>query len=262
MSPAAGDVAADPPAAVAERIGALEAPVLLVLDCDGVLAPLVAHADDSVLSPGVRAALVELSREERRATLQPVILSGRSLDGLAQFDFPPGVVVVGSYGNERRGDDGVHLDPDETGRLERIDVAAVAACDAAGEGAWIERKPASVVLHVREADDERGAAALDDLTAAAGEIPGAVVHHGAEVVELMARASDKGAAIDRLRSAERPASVVYLGDDIPDEDAFAVLGDGDLSVKVGSGETVAGVRLEGPEAVVELLEQLVQNSDV
>lgn len=252
----------DPPAEVADRIRSLAVPTLLVFDCDGVLAPLVDHADDSVLSDGVRDALVELSRDDRRGTLQPAILSGRSLEGLAQFDFPAGVAVVGSYGNERRGSDDVTLNPDEVERLERIDVAVIDALETAGDGAWIERKPASVVLHVREADDRSGVAALEQLADAADSVPGAVVHHGADVVELMARASDKGTAIERLRSVERPAAVVYLGDDIPDEDAFAVLGEGDLSVKVGPGETVALLRLDGPDAVVELLAELAQNNEV
>ena len=42
-------------------------------------------------------------------------------------------------------------------------VAAIVAADRAGAGAWVERKPSSVVLHVRQADDTSGAAALLEL---------------------------------------------------------------------------------------------------
>ncbi len=58
-------------------------------------------------------------------------------------------------------------------------------------------------------------------------------HEGSNVLELMTRDADKGTALDALRAEVGPASCVYIGDDVPDEDAFARLGDGDLAVKVG-----------------------------
>ena len=58
---------------------------------------------------------------------------------------------------------------------------------------------------------------------------------------------------EALRAEVGPASCVYIGDDIPDEDAFVRLGEGDLSVKVGDGDTVAERRLADPEAVRSML---------
>ena len=45
----------------------------------------------------------------------------------------------------------------------------------------------------------------------------------------------------------------YAGDDVTDEDAFAVLGAGDLGLKIGQGVTVAGYRVRGPEELAEVL---------
>jgi hypothetical protein len=51
---------------------------------------------------------------------------------------------------------------------------------------------------------------------------------------------------------------------VTDERAFAALDrtSGDLTVKVGDGETVAAQRVPGPEAVVELLELFVDQARV
>jgi trehalose 6-phosphate phosphatase len=52
--------------------------------------------------------------------------------------------------------------------------------------------------------------------------------------------------------------VVYFGDDVTDEFAFRRLGEDDVSVKVGQGETAARHRVDGPEDVAEALRLLVQ----
>lgn len=257
----------DDPREVAAAIAALEPPRLLVCDCDGVLAPLVDHADDSRLLDGVGDLLHRLATSTPwngvADELSVAVLSGRSLAGLAQFDFAPEVIVVGSYGGERRSRDPEPLDASEAQRLDELVAAAEAARALAGDGAWIEHKPASVVLHVRTADPEAGQRAIDSLAEAQPSIDGSTAHHGSNVLELMARPTDKGTALQNLRRDEDAATVIYIGDDVPDEDAFAVLGPDDLSIKVGPGESRAFRRLADPAAVRELLAALadVQNRD-
>ena len=53
-------------------------------------------------------------------------------------------------------------------------------------------------------------------------------------------------------------AVLFAGDDVTDEDAFAALSpaDGDVTVKVGDGETAAGLRVGSPAEVAELLHAL------
>lgn len=259
----------DDPRVVATEIADLEPPVLLVCDCDGVLAPLVDHADDSRLLDGVGDLLHQLASARPGSagtgaeddSLRVAVLSGRSLDGLAQFNFSPGVIVVGSYGGERRNGTPTPLDDTERHRLDALTAAADQACRIAGDGAWVEHKPASVVLHVRTADPVDGRRALESLAAAQSGIAGSAGHHGSNVLELMARPTDKGAALRQLRNDEQAKAVVYLGDDIPDEDAFAVLEAGDLSIKVARGATQAQRRLESPDAVRDLLEHLTSLRD-
>lgn len=237
----------DDPIDLARRATTLARPTLVAYDCDGVLAPIVDHADDSVLLPGITDQLTRL----HELGVAVAIVSGRSLSGLEQFSFPPEIIVIGSHGAERRGRSTTPLDQEESARLRRLDQLARSARDTAGAGAWIEEKPASVVLHVRQAGDERARRALDELTAAASEVEGAHQKPGSGVLELIARTADKGSAIARLCDETSSASCAFLGDDRTDEDAFATLGDGDLTIKVGPGETTATSRLGTPADVLQ-----------
>jgi trehalose 6-phosphate phosphatase len=239
---------------VTRVIANMQRPLLLVFDCDGVLAPLTDHADDSVLTAGVGDDLARLS-EATDVTV--AILSGRSLDGLAQFDFVDAIVVAGSYGGERRGATIQELTSNELSLLDALDAIAVDAADAAGPGAWVERKPTSVVIHVREADPDLGAQAIAEAWVRQATLDGHECHEGSNVLELMARPTDKGQGLTDLRAEFGPAGTVYFGDDVPDEDAFAVLGDGDVSVKVGDGSTAATHRIADAADVAQLLGNLV-----
>ena len=50
--------------------------------------------------------------------------------------------------------------------------------------------------------------------------------------------------------------MVFLGDDVTDEKAFARLRDGDVGVKVGPGPSAAQYRVGSPEDVAEALAYL------
>jgi trehalose-phosphatase len=84
---------------------------------------------------------------------------------------------------------------------------------------------------------------------------------GKEVLELAVTDADKGTALLRLRDDLGAVATVYLGDDRTDEDAFRALSPGDLTVKVGEGETAARYRVADPAAVVRLLETLADAPD-
>lgn len=225
---------------------------LLGFDVDGVLAPIVERAADARLSPGVLESLERLAGWAR-----VVIVSGRSLGDLErQFAFPSGMDVVGSHGLERRGADPIELDDDERYTFDQLHLLGTKAVEAAGRGAWLEEKPASVVVHVREADPAQAERAIDAVSRLAGMISGAQVKHGHMVVELLARTASKGAAIAELRRPGQP--VVFLGDDVTDESVFELLGDGDVSVRVGAGDTAARFRLADPDAVATFLQLVAE----
>ncbi len=236
---------------LADLIAAAGADALLAFDVDGVLAPLVEHADDSRLQPGVGDALERLSQR------QPVtIISGRSLDDLERlFGFASTIEVIGSHGLERRSSGPIALDDDEQYTFDQLELLGQKAVEAAGEGAWLEYKPASVAVHVRTADPVLARPAVDAVARLASMIDGAEVKHGHMVVELLARSTTKGEALAALRADGQ--AVVFLGDDVTDESAFELMtGERDVSVRVGPGDTAARYRIGSPNDVATLLQRL------
>ncbi len=240
----------DDPAELAERVASAPRPVLIGLDVDGVLAPLVDHAHDAALLTGTLDALSAVAILE---DVHVAVVSGRSLDGLTQFGFRPDVIVIGSHGMESRERPMELLTDTELTRLRLLDELTVAAVDRAGTGAWIERKPASVVLHVRQADRALAREALDSLRSHVEHIEGASAKPGNNVLELFTRHTDKGTALVALGARLGTATTVFVGDDITDEDAFACLGTGDTAIKVGDSDTIATHRLRDPAAVLAWL---------
>ena len=225
-------------------------PVLLALDFDGVLAPLVDEPLAARALPGTLALLTELAACDG---VYVALVSGRALADLRMVGQVPAdsdLLLVGSHGAEVDGV-AIELEPVAAQRLAVLH-SAFDAIAAEHPGVHVETKPAGVVLHTRRAT--RGAAATATqaaLTATAG--PGRQVTRGKEVVEVSVVEAGKGLAVERLRESLDVLGVLYVGDDVTDENAFAVLGPADVGIKVGEGATVAAHRLPDPPAVQHLL---------
>lgn len=237
------------PPALADHIRPLLRTSLLTFDVDGVLAPIVEHADDATLTPGVGDDLAALATEACVA-----ILSGRALESLERlFAFPAELHVIGSHGLEIRGTEPPALDEDEQFVFDQLEIIAARGVEAAGDGAWLEYKPASVVLHTRSSDPVLATPAAEAVTNLASMINGAQVKAGSSVVEMLARQASKGDALIGLSATLQRTPIVYFGDDVTDEDAFRAMGDDDISVRVGPGDTAATYRLPDPASVAELI---------
>lgn len=237
--------------------------VLVALDFDGVLAPIVADPEAARPLPAAARALTELAG---RGAVHLALVSGRQLADLRRLaDPPPQALLVGSHGAQvrRPGDgpdsgDALTLGPGERELLVRLG-AELETISTGHPGTVVEHKPAAVVLHTRRADRQVAAAATALALAGPATWPGTHLTSGKEVVELSVIEATKGEALSRLRTElGLPAGsggVLYVGDDVTDERAFAVLDDdsGDVTVKVGPGDTLARHRVDGPPEVAELL---------
>ncbi len=230
-------------------------PVLLAFDFDGVLAPIVDVPSAARALPGSTGLLADLAAVPG---VHVALVSGRALADLhAVTQTPDGsaITLVGSHGAEHGGAGQTVLTDDEADRLARLTVR-LEQIAADRPGARVEHKPTGVVLHTRRAGRADAAAATELALAAAEEVSGHVTP-GKDVVEVAFVETGKGVALQRLRAETGVEAVLYAGDDVTDENAFAVLRDGDLSIKVGDGDTRASHRVAGPADVRQVLRHLV-----
>ena len=165
--------------------------------------------------------------------------------------------LVGSHGGEFRSGEVAGLDDVQRTLLAEV-AAACSDAIAGAEGASIEIKPASVAVHVRRCARDDAARVLDEVNRGAAAWPGIHVTTGKEVVELAVVRLGKGRALDRLRGDTSASAVLFVGDDVTDEDAFRQLQPGDVGVKVGSGGTLARWGVSDPQAVVVLLREVLR----
>ena len=231
------------------------APRLLVaLDFDGVLARIVSVPSDARPLPESAAAIDELVALPGTTV---ALLSGRGRADLAAVSgFGSPVRLIGSHGSEF--DDGsALLDDEQRARLERL-AAELRELVEGEPGVTLEAKPAGVAVHVRNAPPEVGTRVLDAVRAGPAARDGIEATPGKAVLDLSVARMDKGAALDLLREREAADAVLFAGDDVTDETAFARLRPGDVGVKVGPGDTAAQHRVDEPSDITTLLRQLVE----
>lgn len=240
------------PGGLVQALGELAATrrLLVALDFDGTLAPEVDDPERARAIPEARAAvLMLLAAPDTRVAL----VSGRALASLERVaELPDSVLLVGSHGIELRLDTPETRLSLDTAELRQVGELRRVLDEVAGsvDRVWVEPKPAGFALHTRLATDADGRTAhLAALTRTARELPALTVRHGKNVLEFSVRSTTKGEAIGHLREYTAATAVFYAGDDVTDEDAFAALGTGDLGLKSGPGETIAGFRVAGPTAV-------------
>jgi trehalose 6-phosphate phosphatase len=240
----------------ADLVSALEgaaatARLLVASDFDGTLAPIVSNPVDARPLPHAADALLALAGLPSTFV---ALVSGRALSTLRELSsMSPPVHLIGSHGAEF---DTGFAQPIDRELLERI-TADLTAIASSRPGVTVESKPASVALHVRNASAADGADALDAARAAAPDWD-AELTEGKAVLEFAVISTDKGEAIDIIRDRDDATAVVYFGDDVTDEKAFRRMRDGDVAVKVGPGDTLAGYRVESPEDVATALEYLME----
>jgi trehalose 6-phosphate phosphatase len=199
-----------------ERLASSPGHAALVLDFDGVLAPIVPVPDDAYLPSETRR---ELERLAGRYGLVAVV-SGRDGDDVQRRVAVDGVVCVGSHGLE--------LDPG-------VDRWRTPVRDFASRTDWphTELKAASVSFHFRNARDERAARAELERVAAEAERAGLRARFGRKLLEVLPPLdANKGTAIRRLLSEHDLRRALVAGDDTTDLDAFHAVDQLELAVRV------------------------------
>lgn len=240
--------------------------LLVALDFDGTLAPLIDDPMAARMSPDARAAVEALAQAPATTV---ALVSGRTLRDLrviAEHDDDSPLLLAGSHGAEQwppAADDTVPpVDAELLARRDDLRTRAEAMA-AAVDGAWIEPKEFGFALHTRLVTDTAAARAVHDDIAALmqAEAPDWRRRDGHDILEYAFRAEGKDGAVARLRAQTGATAVLFAGDDVTDEDALRSLGPGDVGVRVGGGESAATVRVAGIPELAALLTHLARERD-
>jgi len=249
--------------AVVTQMGNLDR-LLLVLDFDGTLSPIVSDPAEAALVEGAMVAL-----EQADENVSVVVMSGRTVTDLRGRLGDLAITLVGTHGAEARRADGtttVLFNPSTLrGTLDTAEekIARITG----GTSGWIvERKSHSLAVHYRRVAPVVAKQVVPRVRTAlasyADEPPGWEVLDGKRVLELRPRGVDKGQAMYWLAAQHPGLTPVVVGDDVTDEDAFraaARLGGAGVVVSpIPHLTSAARWRLSSPERVVRLLVRLVE----
>lgn len=207
--------------------------VLIAMDFDGTLAPMVPNPDDSRMHPPSADALKSLGRRLGKLA----IITGRGAETvrrLGELDSREGferATVLGQYGVERwdaeTGNLRIPETPPEVQAARRDLVAMLAKLAGEGKqvaGVHLEDKGRAIGVHTRRADHPEAAMeAVDEPTRRIADKHGLHFEPGRSVLELRSSKLTKADALREIGSELRPTAVAMLGDDLGDVPAFELL---------------------------------------
>jgi trehalose 6-phosphate phosphatase len=222
---------------------------LIGLDFDGTLAPIVADRDRAAMRAGTRRLLREVARR-----YPCVVLSGRSRADVARrVRGAPLVAVVGNHGMERG------RAAATAARRVRGWLAFVESRLRGEPGVSVEDKGLSLTVHYRAS--RRKKRARERILEAVSQLRGVRLVGGKHVVNVLpVDAPHKGLALEREQERLGCDTAIYLGDDVTDEDVFALRRPGRLlAVRVGrKAVSAAPYYVRGQRDVDRVLRILVR----
>lgn len=249
---------------VAARVKGAEH-ILLLIDYDGTLTPIVKKPELANLSLQMKECLQELAGNPH---LTLGIISGRTMEDLQERVGLNGIIYVGNHGLEIEGPGITYVNPvaRETKPFLHSLCQDISKELAGIKGAIIEDKGLTLSLHYRLVDE----AQVGELNRIFCEIaksfaaPGRIkVGEGRMVYEVKPAVDwDKGKAIALIAqnlSWKGEPLTIFLGDDVTDYDGFRMVDkSGGISIYVGEedAESVAQYLLCSPKETYQFLSML------
>ncbi len=234
--------------------------LLLFLDFDGTLAPIVDQPARAGISTAARLVLTRLAA---RDDVTIAIMSGRRLDDVRRRTGIDGLIYAGNHGLQIAGQGLSFEHPTAFGlqsELRRL-ATRTSRQTAALRGVKVESKGLTASVHFRQASPTTASHLIGLLRSMVPEDDRRLeIKPGRKVYEIGPRVDwHKGRAavyiLDRL--AHRRGLPIAVGDDATDEDMFTALGDG-ITIRVDPvGPTSARYSLANPTDVREFLDWIL-----
>lgn len=211
--------------------------LVLLLDFDGTLAPIVARPELAELSGETRRSVERL---RARGDVHLAVVSGRAMADVRGRVSIEGITYAGNHGMEIDAPGVTRVHPQAAAARPHLERAArsLQPLLAGFAGTWLEDKGLTLSLHYRALGDEHVPALTEAVLERVSLISDLRITHGKKVLEVRPRVDwHKGRAVLFLLEQFHPppgTPVLYFGDDTTDEDAFVALRD----TYAGAGEGI------------------------
>jgi len=235
--------------------------IALFLDYDGTLTPIVERPELAVLSDEMRDVVKRLADRYTVA-----IVSGRMREDVERLVGIEGLFYAGSHGFDIRGPGFSMIQKEAERIIPVISKITEELSKGLGEipGALIEAKRFSVAAHYRLVDERYLPKIEDFVQNIIKKNESLRLMSGKKVFEILPNIDwDKGKAIRWIMKALNISweedSVVYIGDDVTDEDVFRIVRTRGTGILVSDKPrpSQADFRLSSPDDVKELFERLL-----
>lgn len=231
---------------------------LLLLDYDGVLAPLSSNYKKAAPSVAVLNLLAKLAGDDMN---EVVIVSGRSRENLDEWFDGVAINLVAEHGAFIKDTAGTwHKTRSRSGSWKRLIRPVMEKYAMRTPGAVVEEKANSLVWHYRQSppyEAQRYTVVLRRVLQSIVRDYDLAVYSGNKILEVKDPSVSKAETVQRWLKHSHDF-VMAIGDDYTDEDMFAALPPAAYTIKVGRGRTHAQYRLRSAEEVKALLQRLTK----
>lgn len=231
------------------------------LDYDGTLTPIVQRPELAVISKDMKDVVQQLSKRFTTA-----IVSGRMREDVEKLAGIKGILYAGSHGFDILGMGISLIEPRAKQAIPLIaEIAKQISKELGGiPGILIEEKKFSLAVHYRLVEEEHIPKIKDLLQKVIRDNRSLRLMSGKKVFEILPNIDwDKGKAVrwimQTLGISWSDASVVYIGDDTTDEDAFRIVRTRGIGILVSDKpeESAADFQLSSTEEVKKLFKEII-----
>jgi trehalose 6-phosphate synthase/phosphatase len=229
---------------------------LLLLDYDGTLVPFFGKPEEAKPDGALLKLLEKLAKKPKN---QVVLISGRDKDTLERWFGKLKLGLVAEHGIWLKEKEWELIEPLVDDWKENISPVLELYMDRT-PGSFIEEKDFSLVWHYRKANPDLGIKRARELIEILENLTVNLnlrVVEGNKVVEIKNTNINKGRAALHWISRQKWDFLLAAGDDLTDEDLFAVLPDTGYSINVGFSPSKARFSLYFPGDLRLLLKELV-----